>query len=75
MLVEVGSSPQDEVDDLFEPSAFESWPCNFLMVALPGLCADLLPSDTRDVLDVESGWTVLVVFFFDQSRHNCLYSS
>ena len=61
---------QDEVEDRLD--SLESWPCSFLIVALVGWFVDvLLEFDSSDVFEFASGWTELVVFFFDQSRQSC----
>ena len=60
----------EEVEDRLD--SLESWPCSFLIVALVGWFVDvLLEFESSDVFEFASGWTELVVFFFDQSRQSC----
>ena len=60
----------EEVEDRLD--SLESWPCSFLIVALVGWFVDvLLELESSDAFEFASGWTELVVFFFDQSRQSC----
>ena len=67
-----GATYQEEVDDLLEPSDFESWPCNFLtVVVVTDVGGGLFSLATRAALGLCSGCTFLVLVDRDQSLHNC----